>query len=86
MVTVKKGTNTIKFMFLDEIQHTDTYHTVTYARIVCEYPPPKDNPNRAHSTVGGNIIDYPRNLKTCMVELISAKILWNIIISNLREH
>eukprot|EP00804_Cyclotella_cryptica_P022272 CCRYP_018126-RA/>CCRYP_018126-RA protein AED:0.26 eAED:0.24 QI:0/0/0/1/0/0.33/3/0/620 len=55
--------------------------TVTYARIVVDYRPQKDDPNRVRITVGGNLINYPGELTTRTADLTTAKILWNSTIS-----
>jgi hypothetical protein len=41
----KEGTNTIFFMTIDEIKQIAKDRTVTYALIVVEYRPQKDDPN-----------------------------------------
>ena len=46
-------------MTIDEIKQISKDRTVTYARIVVDYQPQKDDPNRVRITVGGNLIDYP---------------------------
>ena len=78
---ITKGTNTIKFLDLDEITSIPKDRTVTYARIVVDHRPQKDDPNRVRITVGGNLIDYPFELTTRTADMISAKILWNSVIS-----
>eukprot|EP00804_Cyclotella_cryptica_P017160 CCRYP_003375-RA/>CCRYP_003375-RA protein AED:0.38 eAED:0.38 QI:0/0/0/1/0/0/2/0/339 len=55
--------------------------TVTYARIVIDYRPQKDNPNHVRITVGGNLINYPGELTTGTAHLTTAKILRNSTIS-----
>ena len=54
-----KGTNTVRFLTHAEIAKIPSDCTVTYARIVVDYRPQKDDPNRVRITVGGNLIDYP---------------------------
>ncbi len=54
-----KGTDTIQFMTHEEIEEIPLDRTVTYARIVCNFCPQKDDPNSVCITVGGNLIDYP---------------------------
>ena len=61
----------------DEIKRILKDRTVTYARIVVDYRPQKDDPNRVHITVGGNLIDYPFELTTRTADLTTSKILWN---------
>ena len=76
-----KGTNTIKFLTPDEIHHIPNNRTVTYARIVVDYRPQKEDPNRVRITVGGNLIDYPYELSTRTADLTTTKIMWNSVIS-----
>ncbi len=76
-----KGTNTIRFLNHREIKEIPGDRTVTYARIVVDYRPQKEDPNRVRITVGGNLIDYPYELTTRTVELTTSKILWNSVIS-----
>eukprot|EP00804_Cyclotella_cryptica_P013964 CCRYP_002495-RA/>CCRYP_002495-RA protein AED:0.17 eAED:0.08 QI:0/0/0/1/1/1/3/0/1003 len=75
------GTDTIFFMSHNEIKNIPKDRTVTYARIVVDYRPQKDDPNRVRITVGGNLINYPGELTTRTADLTTAKILWNSTIS-----
>jgi hypothetical protein len=54
---------------------------VTYARIVIDHRPQKEDPNHVCMNVGGNLIDYPFELTTHTADMVSSKILWNSIIS-----
>ena len=65
----------------EEIQKIPPDRTVTYARIVIDYRPQKDDPNRLRITMGGNLIDYPDELTTRTADLTTTKILWNSVIS-----
>jgi hypothetical protein len=56
---VRVGNNTIFYLTHAEIRRILKDHTVTYARIVINHCPQKDNPNQVQITVGGNLIDYP---------------------------
>jgi len=76
-----KGTNTIRFLTLDEIKNIPAGRTVTYARIVVDYRPQKEDPNRVRITVGGNLIDYPYELTTRTADLQTTKIMWNSVVS-----
>ena len=53
--------------------------TVTYARVVVDYRPQKEDPNRVRITVGENLINYPGELTTRMANLVTAKVLWNSV-------
>jgi len=73
--TNTKGTNTIVFLDHIGIRAIPTDRTITYARIVVDYRPQKEDPNRVRITVGGNLIDYPGELTTNTADLITSKIL-----------
>ena len=75
-----EGTNTVFFMTHEEIKRIPKDRTVTYTRIVVDYRPQKDDPNRVRITVGGNLIDYPGELTTRTADLITSKILWNSVL------
>ena len=77
----KKGTDTVQFLTHQEILAIPKDRTVTYARIVVDYRPQKDDPNRVRITVGGNLIDYPGELTTRTADLTTTKLMWNSVIS-----
>ncbi len=52
-----------------------------YACIVINHQPQKDDPNRVRITVGGNLINYPYELTTRTADIVSAKIMWNSVVS-----
>ena len=70
-----KGTNTIKFLTLEEIPCIPDDRVVTYARIVVDFCPQKEDPNRVWITVGGNLINYPGKLTTCTADITTSKIM-----------
>jgi hypothetical protein len=76
-----QGTETIEFMFIDEIKEILKDSTVTYARIVVGYCPQKKNLNRVCITISSNLIDYPCELTTLTADRITSKILWNSTLS-----
>jgi hypothetical protein len=71
---VMVGTNTIFYLTYAEIRQIPKDCTVTYARIVINHHPQKDEPNQVWITVGGNLIDYPYELTTCTAIMVSEKI------------
>ncbi len=77
------GTNTIFFLSHAEIRCIPKDRTVMYACIVINHRPQKDDPNRLRITVGGNLIKYPYKLTTRMADMVSAKIMWNSVVSTL---
>jgi hypothetical protein len=77
---VTAGTNTIFYLTHDEIRCIPKDCTVTYARIVINHYPHKDNPNCVCITIGGNLINYPYKLTTRTANMVSAKNMWNSVI------
>ena len=51
-----KGTGTIKFVSREEISQIPMDRMVTYARIVVDYCPQKEDPNRVCIAVGGDLM------------------------------
>jgi hypothetical protein len=79
---VTKGSNTIVYLSHSDICKIPQDQTVTYARIVIDHHPQKEDPNHVRIiTVGGNLIDYPFELTTRTADMVSSKILWNCVIS-----
>jgi hypothetical protein len=68
------GTNIIFYLTHDEIRWILKDHTITYARIVIDRHPQKDDPNCVHITVGGNLINYPYELTKSTADMVSAKL------------
>jgi hypothetical protein len=78
---VTKATNTIFFLSHKEIWCIPTNCTVTYACIVIDHRPQKQDPNCICITVGRNLINYLFELTTCTTDMVSSKLLWNSTIS-----
>ena len=72
------GTNTIKFIPRSALP---TGTKATYGRIVVSVRPQKSEPLRTRLTVGGNLINYTDDKSTPTADLITAKILFNDVIS-----
>ena len=75
------GTCSIFVMTHKEIRHIPQDRVVTYARLVVDFRPQKDDPNRLRITSGGNLIKYPGDITTRTADMTKAKILWNSILS-----
>ena len=76
-----EGTNTLNFMTREQIRTIPKDRTVTYARIVVDYKPQKEDPFRVRMTVGGNLLKVPGDLSTPTADLITTKLLWNSVLS-----
>ena len=79
--TGTKGTNSIFVLTHGEIANIPRDRVVTYARLVVDYRPQKEDPNRVRMTAGGNLLNYPGELTTRTADVSTAKILWNSTIS-----
>lgn len=80
--TGEKGTNAIFVLNHEQIRNIPNDRVVTYARVVVDYRPQKEDPNRVRITAGGNLLKYPgEDFTTRTADLTTAKILWNSVIS-----
>ena len=77
----KDVTNTVFFMTHNKINNIPSDRTVTYAWIVVDCRPQKDDPNRVCITAGDNIVQYPGEVTTLTADFITAKLHWNRVIS-----
>ena len=80
-MTGQKGTNAIFVMTHAEIPNIPKDRTVTYARVVVDFRPQKEDPHRIRITAGGNLINYPGELSTRTADLTTSKLMWNSILS-----
>jgi hypothetical protein len=80
--TGQKGTNSVFVMTHKEIDIAkNAGHKWTYARVVVDYRPQKEDPNRIRIAVGGNLITYKGNTSTRTADLTTSKLLWNSVLS-----
>ena len=75
------GTNKFKILCPDQVLLILNDHVVTYANIVVDYRPHKEDPNRVRIMAGGNLIIYPGELTTRTAYITTSKILWNSVLS-----
>ena len=68
-------------MTLEEIKNIPADRFVTYARVVVDFRPQKEDPNRVRITAGGNLIAYPDELTTRKADITIPKILWNSVLN-----
>ena len=74
------GTETMKFVTMTDIP-SERRRDITYARIVCNYRPQKEEVNRTRIAVGGNLINCPFDCGTPTADLITVKLLLNSVVS-----
>ena len=79
--TRTKCTDSLIVLNHEEIKNITTDRTVTYANIVVDYRPQKEDPNHVRITTGGNLISYPGELTTRTADITTSKILWNSLLS-----
>ena len=80
------GLNAIRVMTLEEIKNIPADRVVTCARVVVDFRPQKEDPNRVQITAGGNLLAYPDELATRTADLTVSKILWNSVLSTADAH
>ena len=72
------GTNIIFFIPKDKVP---AGRTVTYGRIVAKIRPQKAETHSTRLTVGGNLIHFPGDVTTPTADLITARIIFNSVLS-----
>ena len=77
-----EGTSTICFVQNTDVP-IDRWRGVTYGKVVVDYRPEKSNPYQTRLTVGGYRAKYPGDCGTPTVDLTTAKIILNSIVSTL---
>jgi hypothetical protein len=75
-----KEANTIKFIHKQKVPG-DCRQDVTYGQFVCSIQPQKAEQHQTRFTVGGDRVNYPREVATPTAEMLVAKLLFNSIIS-----
>ena len=73
--TGTKGTDTFIVLTPEQVAHIPSDQVVTYANIVVDVRPQKEDPNRVRITAGGNLIEYPGELTTRTANITTSKIL-----------
>ena len=72
------GTNTIFFIPKYKVP---AVRTVTYGIIVAKIRPQKSETHRTRLTVGVNLINFPGDITTPTADLITAKLVFNSVLS-----
>jgi hypothetical protein len=79
--TGEEGTNCVFVMTPEQVQMIPKDRVVTYAQLVVDFRPQKEDLNRVRITAGGNLLKYPGELSTQTADLTTSKILWSSILS-----
>ena len=83
VIRMPSGTNTIFFVPNDKVP---AYRTVTYGEIVAKIRPQNAETNLNRLTVGGNLINFPGDVTAPTVYLITAKLVFNSVLSKKMRH
>ena len=80
--TGQKGTNSIFVMTHAKIKqaYADKVN-FTYAKIVVDFRPQKEDSYQIRITAGGNLLTYKGNVSTRTADLSTSKLLWNSVLS-----
>jgi hypothetical protein len=79
--TGAKGMDAIFVMEPKDIPNIPKDQPPTYAKVVIAYRPQKKDPYRVRITGGGHLINYPGELTTRTVNMTTAKLNWNSVLS-----
>ncbi len=82
--TGQKGTNAMFVMLPSDVPNIPKDRVIMYMRVVIDHCPQNSDPNRIQITAGGNLINYPSKLITWTVDIMTAKLLWNSMLSKPR--
>ncbi len=84
--TGQKGTNSVFVMTHNEIDIAKAAgYKWTYAKIVANYRPQKEDPNQIRIAVGGNLITYKGNTSTRTADLTTSNC-YGTVYSAQKEH
>jgi hypothetical protein len=79
--TGQTGTNAMFAMSLSDVPLIPKDGVITYARVVVNHCPQKEDPNHIRITVGGTLIKYPRKLTKRTADITTVKQYWNSMLS-----
>ena len=68
-------------MSLTKTVNISVDRVVTYCRLVIDFRPQKEDPNRVRMASGGKLLKYPGELTTRNADLTTSKIIWNSVFS-----
>ena len=78
-----RGTRAVKWIYKNEVPQNKK---VTYANMVCDYRPLKDEKYRVRLTIGGDKLDYNNETASPAANLLDTKILINSTISDANKN
>jgi hypothetical protein len=78
--TGQVGTNAMFVMDQKDIPNIPADRTVTYANVVVDYRPQKEDPHRIRITAGGSLINYTSELTMQTADITTSKLNWNSVL------
>ncbi len=79
--TGQVGTNAMFVMDPKDIPNISADRTVTYANVVVDFSPQKEDLHCIHITAGGNLINYLGKLTMQTADITTSKLHWNSMLS-----
>ena len=75
------GTDPMFVMTPQDVANMPADRLATYANIIIDFRPQKEDPHRIRACVGGNLINYPGELTTRTADITTSKLHWNSVLS-----
>ena len=75
------GTDVMFVMTPQDVTNMPADRFATYANIVVDFRPQKEDPHRIRITAGGNLINHPWELTTRTADITMSKLHWNSVLS-----
>ncbi len=75
------GTDAMFVMTPQDVANMPSDHLATYANIIVNFQPQKEDPHRIQIFVGGNLINHPGELATRTADITTSKLHWNSVLS-----
>jgi hypothetical protein len=79
--TGQVGTNAMFIMDPKDIPNIPADRTVTYANVLVDFRPQKEDTHCICIMGGGNLINYPGKLTMQMADITTSKLHWNSVLS-----
>ncbi len=80
-ITGMVGTDTMFVMTLQDVANMLADRLATYANIIVDFRPQKEDPYRIRICVGGNLINHPGELTTRTADITTSKLHWNSVLT-----
>jgi len=78
---MRQGDDKTGVMTPQDVANMPADRFATYANIVVDFQPQKEDPHRIRITAGQNLINHPRELTTRTADITTTKLHWNSVLS-----